>query len=59
MPRYLLFGRDAQILNLLESSARPDSVLVSDSTAAALRGEWPYLEESEVTLGDGSSVKVR
>lgn len=58
MPRYLLFGRDCEVVDRLEAAADCDSVLLSSTTAAAVRGEWTHGKERQIVLSDGSQCQA-
>ena len=49
LPRYLVFGRDMEVVNHLETVATEQSVRVSSSTVALSKWEWVYATHGDVT----------
>jgi len=56
MPRFLIFGKDAEIARLMEQSGERGKVLVSESFASLLPG-WEMEETKTVFLHTGEAVR--
>lgn len=59
LPRYLVFGRDMEIVNCLEPLATDHEIRVSSTTRALSKWEWEYLKEQDrVEVGDNEIVEA-
>jgi class 3 adenylate cyclase len=50
LPRYLVFGRDIEVVNHLETVATKHSIRVSSATVALSKCEWAYATHGDVTM---------
>jgi len=58
LPRYLVFGRDTEIVNCLEPLATDSAIRVSSSTRALATYEWKYsTDKDEIQVGGGEIVE--